>query len=234
MVAQHFAALTADPQKLRRHLLIGFFISLGACLFAVVFLDQFLGLYFMQPEVKERYYLAAREWTDLGLFEPYIIIAVASWVGFRLITPRIKSLQDYKTLDHFGKWGLNFIVALLLSGAITHIIKFLVGRQRPHQSPDFYPLSFEPFNTHWYFHSFSSGHSQVAFTAATMFAVLFPRFKWGFFAVAISICITRVIVHDHFVSDIIFGGFVGYAGALIALRLMSRTKNSLFEVQKVD
>lgn len=233
MVAQHFAALISDQNKFRRHLLIRFFISLGAAVLAVVFLDQKMGLYFMQPLVKESFYQSARTWTDLGLFEPYIIIAVASWVGFKLIIPKIESLRDYKILEYLGRWGLNFIVALLVSGILTHIIKFLVGRQRPHQSPDFYPLSFEPFNTHWYFHSFSSGHSQVAFTAATMFAVLFPKMRWVFYTLAVSICVTRVIVHDHFVSDIIFGAFVGYAGALISLKWMSRTKNSLFHTQKI-
>lgn len=234
MVAQHFAALINNPQNLRRHLGRGLVFAILSSAFAVFCLDQIVGLYFMNESVKALVYAPARQWTDLGLFEPYIIIAVLSTLLFQVITPRIPSLKDYKELQYLGKWGLNFIAALILSGILTHIVKFFVGRQRPHQSPDFYPLNFEPLNTHWYFHSFSSGHSQVALTAATMFAVLFPRFRWVFFILAASICVTRVIVHDHFVSDIIFGAFVGYAGALISLRLMSRTRHTLFESQKLN
>lgn len=230
MPVQQFGELLSNPQKLTRHLIKVILGSFVLSMLAMLYLDQRVSLYFSLPEVKDAVWGAARILTDVGLSEYYFVLALGSWAFAKWIAPRISSLKKYaQGLDYYRRWGLNFFAALLVSGIVTHIIKFTVGRQRPHKSPDFDPYIFTPLTTHWHWHSFSSGHSQVIFTAATMMSVAFPKFRWFWIPFAMLVCVTRVVVHDHFLSDIIFGACMGYVGTLLAMVLMrSKTQNGLY------
>lgn len=230
MPVQQFGELISDPQKLTRHLIKVIISSFVLAVLAMYFFDQSLSGYFAVPEVTARYRATARILTDIGLSEYYFVLALLTWAVAKWIAPRISALRKYpEKIEFFRRWGLNFFVALLLSGVITHLIKFSVGRQRPHKTPDFDPYVFTPFTTHWHWHSFSSGHSQVIFTAATMMSIAFPKMRWFWIPFAALICLTRVVVHDHFLSDIIFGACVGYVGSLLAMTWMrAKTENGLY------
>ncbi len=230
MLVQQFGDLLENPKKLRKHLLIVTLSSLVLSVAAAFLFDQQLSAFFGRPEIRDTYRAPARIITDIGLSDYYFAIAILTWVFCRFLAPRLAYLKKYSAkVDYFRRWGLNFLVALLVSGAITHIIKFCVGRQRPHKTPDFDPFVFNHFTTHWHWHSFSSGHSQVMFTAATMFSIAFPRLRWVWIPIAILACGTRIVVHDHFLSDTIFGACVGYVGTLLALKWMhAKSSNALY------
>lgn len=228
MAVQQIATLMTNNKRLRIHiywvLLMGLFASLSV-MFSV---DQVVSMFFSKNDIREAIRTEARFLTDLGLSEIYFALALFSWAFCKWVGPRLTNKAS-QSFDFFRRWGLNLLVSLIVSGAMVHILKFLVGRQRPHKSPTFDPYIFNNFTTHWHWHSFPSGHTQVIFTAATLFAVAFPRLKWFWFSFAVLIGLTRIVVHDHFLSDVIFGGCVGYLGALLSLKLMqSKTKNGLF------
>jgi membrane-associated phospholipid phosphatase len=174
-------------------------------------LDQDLSLYFKRPELGDLW-LKARAITNVGLSEHYFLTAILLYIFARWIRPQYTRLRQ---------WSRNFFFALITSGIFIHITKFCVGRQRPHKTPDFDPFVFHHFTTHWDFHSFGSGHTQVMFTVATMLATAIPKEKWQakwfFYAIAAFFGFTRVIIHDHFLSDVIGGAVVGYVGTLTAL-----------------
>jgi membrane-associated phospholipid phosphatase len=230
MHAKFFTGLLDSPKKFKAHFLkvlaLGFFVALAAAFFIDQRISQFFGL----PENHKIWWLPARELTDIGLSENYFGIALVCWVLTRWITPRMVRLQKFSaTLDYYRRWSLNFLMALIISGLFVHLIKGFVGRQRPHKSLIFDPLIFDPITTHWHWHSFPSGHSQVMITAATMFSLALPKWRWLWIALAVGICCTRIIVLDHFLSDTIFGGTVGYLGTLIAVKWMKdNTSQSLF------
>lgn len=230
MPVQQFGELISDPRKLTRHIIKVILASLALAVIAGYFFDQQVSAYFANPDIKATIRGPARILTDMGLSEYYFILSLGIWVLAKWVAPHIAALKSHSNrVDFYRRWGLNFFVALLVCGAITHIIKFTAGRQRPHKTPDFDPFVFTPFTTHWHWHSFSSGHSQVIFTAATMMSVAFPRFRWFWIPFAMLICVTRIVVHDHFLSDIIFGACVGYVGTLLAMTLMrNKTKNGLY------
>lgn len=230
MLVQQFGVFLSDTKKLKHHVLKVLGIAfLGAAVLGYFF-DQKIALYFGQENIRAMVWLAAREITNVGLSEHYFAIAIGTWAFCAWVAPKMKFLKhSLKEIDFFRRWGLNFLVALIVSGILTHLFKFLFGRQRPHKTPDFEPFTFSPFNTHWDFHSFSSGHSQVMWTVATMFTVAFPKFRWLWILFAVSICSTRAIIHDHFLSDIIFGSALGYVGSLLAMKIMKeKTKNGLY------
>ena len=230
MPVQQFGALISDTKKLKRHVLIVLGTAFACAAVLGFFLDQKIALYFGQQEIRDVIWLAAREITNIGLSEHYFAIAIGTWAFCAWAAPKMNLFKkNLKEVDFFRRWGLNFLMALIVGGILTHLFKFLFGRQRPHKTPDFEPFTFNPFTTHWDFHSFSSGHSQVMWTVATMFTVAFPKFRWLWILFAISICSTRAIIHDHFLSDIIFGSALGYVGSLLAMKIMKeKTKNGLY------
>lgn len=69
--------------------------------------------------------------------------------------------------------------------------------------------------------SFPSGHSSSAFFAATILVILVPG-AWAalFFAVAVGVALSRVMVRLHHLSDILGGAIVGTALGLLAVPLV--------------
>lgn len=212
-----------DGIQLRTHLLKVVSLSFFLCGLLAVSLDQVLSIVFARGDLQPLW-LAARNITNVGLSEYYFIGAALCFVFFKWLAARTdfwKSREERRSF--LQRWAVNAIVAMISSGIVLHIIKFTVGRQRPHKSAPFYdPLVFEPFTTHWHWHSFPSGHSQTMFTVATMLSMAWPRYRWLWLGFAAVICLTRVIVHDHFLSDVVFGATLGYAMTLITLFLMRK------------
>lgn len=204
-----------SPAYPTRRVLTVVVIGLVLALISALTLDQSISLYFKQPEL-EPVWLFARNITNAGLSEHYFVLSLVLYVFAKWVRPQFVQTRI---------WARDLFFALITSGIFVHIVKFCVGRQRPHKSVDFDPYVFQPFTTHWDFHSFASGHTQVMFTVATMFAVAFPRARWVFFTIAAFFGFTRVIIHDHFLSDVIGGAVVGYVGATTALYLVARWQN---------
>jgi len=58
-----------------------------------------------------------------------------------------------------------------------------------------------------------SGHAILAFAAFAALAACFRRGRWWFFLLACGVAASRVAMGDHFLSDVIAGGGLGYACA---------------------
>lgn len=199
--------LTAVPSLPRKRILVTFLIALLLAAISASFLDQRLSLFFARPDLI-KVWLAAREITNVGLSIHYFVGSILIYVISRWWLRRFTELRA---------WSRDFFFALVTSGIAVNIIKIIIGRQRPHISEDAAPLVFHPFTFNWDFQSFPSGHSQVMLTVATMMAFGFPRLKWLFYALGIFFALTRVVTRDHFLSDVIMGGTIGYATTLAAV-----------------
>lgn len=200
-------------------------------LLAVFFLDQPLALFFSAPE-RAAFKAGAREITDIGLAEYYFAIALFAIIATKFTQWILKknTALVVDRLAFFHRWGVNFFGALVVSGVLVHILKNIFGRQRPHLTDNYDPFVFNPFNFHWDFHSLPSGHTQVMFTVAAMMTVAFPKFRMFFYAGAIGISFTRVMIQYHFLSDVILGAWVGYAGAHLAMLWIKKTRYNIFQL----
>jgi hypothetical protein len=58
-----------------------------------------------------------------------------------------------------------------------------------------------------------SGHSALAFAMAAVLGAAFPRARWWFLSLAGGVAASRVLMGEHFLSDVIAGSGVGYACA---------------------
>lgn len=140
------------------------------------------------------WYTLATRWAGNGAVVG--LCAVGLWlVGHTLWNRRV---------ELGGKWVLG---AVLLTGFWAQIPKLLIGRPRPRawlHDGLLWPQG--SFTRH---SSFPSGHTMVSFAVATVLAAVWPRAGWLFFLVATLIAAGRIYGGDHFLTDVLVGGWLG-------------------------
>lgn len=210
--------------SLLRKTLLYLFIGIIFIFLSVYFVDSWFSRFWDSEELMPIRKFA-RAITDLGQSEIYFLSMLLLIIFFKWFAPKLDSFKN--KMDQVKKWqawAQNFFICLLTSGIAVHLVKFAVGRQRPHRSDTFESGVFFPFSLHWHYNSFPSGHSQVAFTVATMFVYLYPKHKNLVFFLAGVLAFTRVVTHDHFLSDVIGGFLVGHLVSLWTLFFLNRKK----------
>jgi membrane-associated phospholipid phosphatase len=137
--------------------------------------------------------------THFGLPYPYFIFA-----GLLIIAGLfIKNKQLIFS-------GVYIFLSIIIALYICDLIKRLTGRARPilYFNDHLYGFYFwQHQNNLW---SFPSGHTTLAFTVATAFSLLYPRW-WGlFFCLAFLVGISRIIITMHYLSDVMAGFYFGF------------------------
>jgi len=101
-------------------------------------------------------------------------------------------------------------VAIGLTFLVSHIIKLLVYRVRPHDDlPDIMPLIKAPDK-----YSFPSSHAAGTFCTATTIGFFYREVIPLVFLIAFTISISRFIARLHYPSDILAGAMIGTSVAL--------------------
>ncbi len=114
------------------------------------------------------------------------------------------------------------ITSLMITGIFINILKVMIGRYRPWLYFNDNLYGFLPFNMDFGMNSFPSGHSQAIWSAMTIFALLFPKLpKTLLFGLASVVAISRVIIAQHFVSDVLMGSFIGFASTFLIYHYFS-------------
>lgn len=111
------------------------------------------------------------------------------------------------------------LAAILLAESllVNQGIKRLIRRPRPQPTePRPHDLR-QPLTS-----SFPSGHASSAFTAAGILSAHDPRFRLGYYAIAVVVATSRVHVQIHHASDVIAGAATGAVLAKVAGRLWPR------------
>lgn len=128
---------------------------------------------------------------------------------------------------HKQTWRAGGLVMLaFVPGAINGILKWVAGRQRPFTGQE--PWDWDCFRggLSGLFHqknlSFASGHTTMAFAWATAMAILFPRFRAGFFLLATLCGLQRILSNDHYLTDVVVGAALGVVTVKVLFRILSR------------
>jgi undecaprenyl-diphosphatase len=106
------------------------------------------------------------------------------------------------------------VLAVAAADGIASLIKAAVGQNRPTDAGSLLTIPHS--------HSFPSGHTAVAFAAATVLTWLAPRAAPAFFALALAIGYSRIYVGVHWPLDVVGGAVLGTATALLLLAIARR------------
>jgi len=115
--------------------------------------------------------------------------------------------------------GLSIFEAYIFSGMINTLLKSLVGRWRPFMEQgnlEFSPFIFGP-NEHL---SMPSGHVTAAFALSSIMAGMIENqlWKWMWYFFAIVTAFSRMYHDQHWLSDVICAGFIGFGTGYFLLK----------------
>ncbi len=187
-------------------------------------------------------FLMLREVTNLVLATPYIVLSLVVIIvmlvmrsrvrmqeGFRLKVPEIQ--HYYCRLGTIAHQAMFAIASILSAGIIVNIVKYIVGRPRPHLVDTIGPFGFKPFDFTYHYVSFPSGHACTAAVLATLIGLWFPRLRIPAYTALALIAVSRVFVRAHYPSDVLIGFMVGTVTTLILARFLAQM-GILFSLQE--
>ena len=213
-VADSSVARPSAPFFNRKDALAGAGFAMGA--FGLAFADQRLAHTFQDPSLQES--VAVRRGAD---FFEFMGDPAAPIIGLALYGAGRFVLHDRR----IAAVGLHGLEAMLLSAAVTGVIKGTAGRARPYVHADTLPFDFD-FGRGLRgrdYASFPSGHTSTAFAmAASTTAELsrmadeegwWPGWKWVIGGVMYGgaglVGVSRMYHDQHWASDVVAGAAIG-------------------------
>ncbi len=155
---------------------------------------------------------AKRYWylvTDVGTSGYMLVVSALTWLGALWAKRQGWAGVPPQRLTTTISGSLYFFSSIAVSGLIAQVIKHVVGRARPRRMNQWGPFHVEPFSAHGVLASFPSGHTTTAFAAAMALSHLLPRMQGWWIAAAACIGLSRILVGDHYASDVVAGALLG-------------------------
>lgn len=112
--------------------------------------------------------------------------------------------------ERLSTTAMNSMKALVCGAVVTESTKFIAGRSRPDMNRG--SMHFDAFNGRSNnTKSFPSGHSFVAWSVFTPFALEYS--KW-IYVIPAGVSFARIYRNRHWLSDVVLGGGIGYFAGL--------------------
>jgi membrane-associated phospholipid phosphatase len=172
-------------------------VVLALVIWGFFHLDLLLAQYF--EHISPLVYTLAGRWTDL-------------------IAPKFHTLF-WPTLFFMARFLLNqkkwadiallFTVCIAASNLTVEMLKWFFGRTRPELFFSEHLYSFTFFSSSPLFQSFPSGHACTAGALVAIFASLLPKRSLLFILMGCALAFTRVILNEHYFSDVVSGFAIG-------------------------
>ena len=153
-------------------------------------------------------------WYDICIYIGHIF-STKTWLILMLISFILyfaslfnKAIFNKNTRKNILWFGLSlFIVA-----AVAGVLKFVIGRYRPYALINNQILiNYKHFCLKDICHASPSGHSCLSAAALYCFSKIFN--KWWLTIIcallAVTIALSRVVIYKHYVSDVVFGLYLG-------------------------
>lgn len=117
--------------------------------------------------------------------------------------------------------------SVFIAQSIGSVLKYAIGRARPILYFNDHIYGFHFLTNDKIFHSSPSGHTLTIFALAAMASILHRRFAPLFFTIAVLVGTSRVLLTEHYISDVLFGAYFGIVCAFFAhYSLQGYVKNS--------
>lgn len=217
-------ATVADWRSRRLWLVIGGFgAAIAACLLWIDLpLALWLKAHVSQP-VFDVFFLVSK----LGNGAIWAGVAVALWAApWARQAWRLGSARAAWQATRLRALQAGTMLASLASiGVLVNILKHALGRYRPAK---FFATGEHEFSFFVIFQksdSFPSGHAATICGAMLCLGWIFPRGRWLFLPLAIVVSLSRLIVHKHFLGDVVAGAALALAVCLVVRRAVAQRWN---------
>lgn len=184
-------------------------LALSFVLIGVLLIDPFLleRANALPPEVRR----AFQAITNIGRSN-WMLIPAGAAVALALVLRRTH--QGFRNAAGYGLIAstVGFVfVSVGGAGLIANLTKNILGRARPKLFDTVGPLDFQLFAFTPDHAAFPSGHATNIFALATVLAMLWPRGKVLLYTVAAWIAASRVLIGQHYFTDVVGGAILGTA-----------------------
>src|SRR5215467_15473211 len=147
--------------------------------------------------------------TDIGRSN-WMLIPTGAAVALALVLQ--KRDTGFRNAPAYGLIAstIGFVfVSIGGAGLIATLVKNILGRARPRLFETMGPFDFKLFAFTPDYASFPSGHATNIFAFATVIAILWPRGKVLLYTVAVWIAASRVLIGQHYFTDVVAGAILG-------------------------
>ena len=162
---------------------------------------------------------------SLLVFPTHIVYPLTVLAAIVLLTLAVKVILGRK----FGPLeavALRCSLSLVVAAIFKDQLKVLFGRTWPEtwieNNPSYFgsgAYGFHPMHGGIGFSSFPSGHMTEICAVMAVLWFYFPRFRWLYVLLSLSVAIGLLGADYHWLSDIIAGTYLGAAVGLIAVRV---------------
>lgn len=116
---------------------------------------------------------------------------------------------------HKAGWIMPLWLSVGFAALITYSLKYIIMRQRPEAIGIAAVIAATGY-------SFPSAHSATAFSALPVMDRVFKKLSYVWIAMAVLIALSRIYLGVHYLSDIIFGGIIGYCSGWLFLEIKNK------------
>lgn len=189
------------------------------CALAFVYLDK-PALRFFETGTNATVTFSFQVITYFGVAAGYLVIAAMAGAGFAIAAQRARKGSSADRLWLRARQSLFFLGCVLSATITVDILKIFFGRTRPQLLFQYELYGFDPLTMESGFHSFPSGHAATASAVAFALYLLKPEPRHIYTVAALLVCVSRVVLTAHFVSDVVFGATWGFLIAALTARIL--------------
>lgn len=207
-----------DYSKLNQLTLYTACMTFIACSVSYLFIDQ--------PLASIAYYSLPK--TYLYNIADFIstISEPSLWAGLFLILAIISSICFIRRRHHHKLYIIT--LSLFIAILVVTLLKYTLARYRPILFLEQNLYGFHGFSMKNHFNSFPSGHATLAFAGLLGFSNIFNKKSLTITLIMIAciIAISRIIMAQHYLSDVIAGSYIGIFAYLWAQAVIAQKKST--------
>jgi membrane-associated phospholipid phosphatase len=142
------------------------------------------------------------------------IFSPSHWLMVALLCLVLGVVLNRMAKEKLSQTGKNLLFvasSLILTAIIGEIIKYSLARYRPEMLLEKNLYGFHFFSTQHALNSTPSGHTMMSVAGLLALSLLIRKSwaTWIFLLLALAVGISRIILSDHYASDVLLGIYIG-------------------------
>lgn len=139
-----------------------------------------------------------------------------------IIIPILLLLAFYFKKKNLINRLLFILAVIIIPGLLCVAMKIIFGRARPSMLVHHNMFGFYFWKIHSNMWSFPSGHSATVVGVATALSFFYPKYWVPFIGFSLLVACSRIVLLDHFLSDVMIGTYIGFVGTVLLYKLFTK------------